>query len=370
MDFSLGEDRQMLADVLRRFMADKAPFAVRKTAAFEGQGWSRDVWGQLAELGAVGALFEEAAGGFGGSPFDVAVVFGEIGRALLTGPWLATLQAGYVLAAAGRTDDLAAVIDGSAVISYAEEEANTWFDPAAIETRARAVGDGWVIDGAKTVVAFAGSVDRLLVVARADAGLSTFLVERDALGLSVRDYLLVDGGSAGDVTFAATPAILVGGAGDAGPVIEAARALGQVALAWEAVAVMDACRDQTLDYLRTRKQFGIQIGKFQALQHRMATVALEIEQARSAAINAADRFLGSRIERERAASAAKATIGKAGSLVAEEAIQMHGGIGMTWELALSHYAKRLVMIGHELGDEDYHLARYIELGHELAEADA
>jgi alkylation response protein AidB-like acyl-CoA dehydrogenase len=368
MDFSLGEDRQMLADSLRRFLADKAPFAVRKTAAFEGAGWSRAIWGDLAELGAIGALFDESVGGFGGSPFDVAVVFGEIGRALLTGPWLAALQAGHVLAAAGRTDDLAALIDGSRVIGYAEDEADSWFDPAAIATRATASGDGWVLDGAKTVVAFAGSVDSLVVVARAEAGLSTFLVERDAPGLTIRDYLLVDGGSAGDVTFAATPAILIGEAGGAGPVIEESRALGLVALAWEGVAVMDALRDQTLDYLRTRKQFGIPIGKFQALQHRMATVALEIEQARSAAINAADRFAGTRVERERAASAAKATIGKAGSLIAEEAIQMHGGIGMTWELALSHYAKRLVMIGHELGDEDYHLARYIELGHELAEA--
>jgi alkylation response protein AidB-like acyl-CoA dehydrogenase len=368
MDFSLGEDRQMLADSLRRFLADKVPFSLRKTAAFEGAGWSREVWGQLAELGAIGALYDEDLGGFGGSPFDIAVVFGEIGRALLTGPWLAALQAGHVLAAAGRSDDLAALIDGSSVIGYAEEEADTWFDPAAIVTRATASGDGWVLDGAKTVVAYAGSVDRLLVVARGEAGLSTFLVERDAPGLTVRDYLLVDGGSAGDVAFAATPATLVGAAGGAGPVIEAARALALVALAWEGVAVMDALRDQTLDYLRTRKQFGIPIGKFQALQHRMATVALEIEQARSAAINAADRILGTRIERERAVSAAKATIGKAGSLVAEEAIQMHGGIGMTWELALTHYAKRLVMIGHELGDEDYHLARYIELGQELADA--
>jgi alkylation response protein AidB-like acyl-CoA dehydrogenase len=362
MDFSLGEDRQMLSDSLRRFLADKMPFAVRKTAAFEGSGWSRAVWGQLAELGAIGALFDESVGGFGGSPFDVGVVFGELGRALLTGPWLAALQAGHVLAEAGRVDDLAALIDGSQVVGYAEEEANTWFDPTAITTRATPAGDHWVLDGAKTVVAYAGSVDRLLVVAQGDAGLSTFLVECDAPGMTVRDYLLVDGGSAGDVTFAGTPATLVGTAGAAGPVIESARALGLVALAWEAVAVMDALRDQTLDYLRTRKQFGIPIGKFQALQHRMATMALEIEQARSAAINAADGLRGSRIERERAVSAAKVTVGKAGSLAAEEAIQMHGGIGMTWELAMSHYAKRLVMIGHELGDEDHHLARYIALG--------
>ncbi|WP_353229726.1 acyl-CoA dehydrogenase family protein [Novosphingobium sp.] len=370
MDFSLGDDRQMLVDSLRRFLADKLPFAQRKTAAFEGSGWSRDVWGQLAELGAISALFDESVGGFGGSPFDVGVVFGELGRAIATGPWLSALQAGHVLAAAGRTDDLAALIDGSQVVGYAEEEADTWFDPAGIQTRATATATGWVLDGAKTVVSCAGTVDRLVVVARGDSGLSTFLVDRGATGMTVRDYLVIDGGSAGDVTFAATPAVLVGEAGGAGPVIETARALGLVALAWEGVAVMDVLRDQTLDYLRTRKQFGIPIGKFQALQHRMATLALEIEQARSAAINAADRFLGTRVERERAVSAAKATIGKAGSLVAEEAIQMHGGIGMTWELALSHYAKRLVMIGHELGDEDHHLARYIDLGHELADSDA
>lgn len=367
MDFSLGEDRQMLVDSLRRFLADKYPFAMRSTTAFEGTGWSRELWGQLAELGAVGALFDESVGGFGGSPFDVGVVFGEIGRALVTGPWLATLQAGHVLAAAGRTDDLAALIAGERVISYAEEEAETWFDPAGITTQASLQGDGWVLDGAKTVVSCAGSVDCMLVVARGDAGLSTFLVERDAPGLTVRDFLLVDGGSAGDVDFVATPAVLIGEVGGAGPVIEAARALGLVALSWEAVAVMDVLRDQTLDYLRTRKQFGVVIGKFQALQHRMATIALEIEQSRSAAINAADLFSADRIDRERAVSAAKATIGKAGSLAAEEAIQMHGGIGMTWELALSHYAKRLIMIGHELGDEDYHLARYIELGHELVD---
>eukprot|EP01037_Dinobryon_pediforme_P009888 gene9888-9954_t len=321
----------MLVDSLRRFLADKLPFSDRKTAAFEGAGWSRDVWNQLAELGAIGALFDESVGGFGGSPFDIGVVFGELGRAIATGPWLAALQAGHVLAAAGRVDDLAALIDGSQVIGYAEEEADTWFDPAAITTRATATADGWVLDGAKTVVSCAGTLDRIVVVARGDAGLSTFLVERDAPGMTIRDYLVIDGGSAGDVTFVATPAILVGEAGGAGPVIEEARALGLVALAWEGVAVMDA---------------------------------------RSAAINAADRFPGDRVERERAASAAKATIGKAGSLVAEEAIQMHGGIGMTWELAMSHYAKRLVMIGHELGDEDHHLARYIELGHELADTDA
>ncbi len=368
MDFSLGQDRQMLVDSLRRLLAAKAPFAARKDGAFEGSGWSRALWQDMADLGAIGAWFDESHGGYGGSPFDIAVVFGEIGRALLTGPYLAALQAGHVLAAAGQTDALAALIAGTSVVTYAEEEADTWFDPAAITTRATPTGAGWVLDGAKTVVAAAGSADRLVVVAQAPQGLTTFLVEAGAPGLTIRDYLLVDGGSAGDIGFAATPAVLIGTAGEAASVIEAARALALVALAWEAVAVMDVLRDHTLDYLRTRKQFGQAIGKFQALQHRMATLALEIEQARSAAINAADRASGPRTTRERAVSAAKVTIGKAGSLVAEEAIQVHGGIGMTWDLALSHYAKRLMMIGHELGDEDHHLARYIALGQDIIPA--
>lgn len=365
MDFSLGEDRQMLVDSLRRFLADKVPFAQRTATAFELPGWSRAIWTQLAELGAIGALFGEDVGGFGGSPFDVGVVFGELGRALVTGPWLGALQAGTVLAAAGDTGTLGQLISGEKVIGFAQEEAQTWFDPEAVATTASRAGEGWVLDGAKTVVNSAGSCDALVVVARTEQGLATFLVEQGAAGQSTRDYLLVDGGAAGDVTFAATPARLI--AQGIEP-IETARAIGLVALSWEAVAVMDTLRDQTLDYLRTRKQFGIPIGKFQALQHRMATVALEIEQARSAAINAADQFAGTRHERERAVSAAKVTLGKAGALAAEEAIQMHGGIGMTWELAMSHYAKRLVMIGHDLGDEDYHLSRYIALGRETAPA--
>jgi alkylation response protein AidB-like acyl-CoA dehydrogenase len=190
---------------------------------------------------------------------------------------------------------------------------------------------------------------------------SLYLVE--ASDVPFTDHQLVDGGRGANVMFCQVSANRIG---DAPAIVEAATAAGLVALCAEAVAIMDVIRDQTLEYLRTRKQFGQPIGQFQVLKHRMATVALEIEQARSAATNAAALLEGERIARERAVSAAKFTIGRAGILVAEEAIQMHGGIGMTWELPLSHYAKRLVMIGHLLGDEDHHLDRYIALGRKAA----
>jgi alkylation response protein AidB-like acyl-CoA dehydrogenase len=196
-------------------------------------------------------------------------------------------------------------------------------------------------------------------------GLSLFLVEAGAPGLSLRDFALIDGGRGGEISIAGGSARRIGEEGAAGPVIEAASAAGLVALCAEAVAIMEAIREQTLEYLRTRRQFGQPIGQFQALRHRMADVALEIEQARSAALNAAALLEADRLARERAVSAAKFTVDRVGTLVAEEAIQMHGGIGMTWELPLSHYAKRLVMIGHLLGDEDHHLDRYIALGREV-----
>lgn len=343
MDFSLGEDRQMLVDSLRRYLADNFDWKTREQVLESPQGWSPQLWKGLAELGVVGALFDADSGGYGGTPFDVGAVFGELGRALAIGPFLPVLMAGRILARSGETGIVEKIIGGESIAVFAP-------DGPAVKA------DGDRLTGTRSVVPFVEAADYLLVPAEN----AVFLVEKGAAGLEVRGYPLVDGGVGGEVTLNGTPARRL--AGDGADLAEEAVAIGLVALAWEAVAIMDQLRDQTLEYLRTRKQFGIPIGKFQALQHRMATVALEIEQARSAAINAAARFDEGRTERERAVSAAKYSIGHIGSLAAEEAIQMHGGIGMTWELPLSHYAKRLIMIGHELGDEDTHLERYIALG--------
>jgi len=243
-----------------------------------------------------------------------------------------------------------------------------------VQTRAKQEGSDWVLSGAKAVVQHGESADVFVVSARNsgtvedEAGISLFLVPADAQGLAVRGYPTIDGGRAAELTLqdVKLPANALLGAPGAGfATIENAVGAGIVALCAEALGAMDEAKKATLEYLQTRKQFGMFIGSFQALQHRMANMLLEIEQARSAVINAAAALSAERVVRERALSAAKFSIGRIGTLVAEESIQMHGGIGMTWELPLAHYAKRLIMIDHQLGDEDHHLQRYIELGRSL-----
>ncbi len=232
----------------------------------------------------------------------------------------------------------------------------------------------YALNGVKSVVQNAENADAFVVSARVsgeiedEAGISLFIVPADAKGVSVRGYPTIDGGRAAEVTLQDVQLpgdALLGAAGSGYATLEKAVGAGIVALCAEALGAMDEAKKATLEYLRTRKQFGVPIGSFQALQHRMASMLLEIEQARSAVINAAAALSAERIVRERALSAAKYSIGRIGTLVAEESIQMHGGIGMTWELPLAHYAKRLVMIDHQLGDEDHHLERYIALGRTL-----
>ncbi|MCP3719678.1 acyl-CoA dehydrogenase family protein [Paraburkholderia sp. CNPSo 3281] len=378
MDFQHTEDRRMLADTLNRFISEQYGFNTRDTIARSEEGFSADMWQRFAELGVIGALFDEADGGFGGAGFDVAVVFEALGRGLVVEPFLDTLIVGRALARAGSEAQrarIASFIDGSQIAALAHDEPGSHYEDARVATRAEKSGDGWVLQGAKGVVQHAEHADVLLVSARtsgdefAEAGISLFLVPRDAAGVSLRGYRKIDGGRAAEVALDNVKVhadALVGAPGSGFATLEYARGYGIVALASEAVGAMDIARDFTLEYLRTRKQFGILIGSFQALQHRMADVLLEIEQARSAVINAAAAIDAPRAPRERALSAAKYTIGRIGARVAEEAIQLHGGIGMTWELPLAHYAKRLVMIDHQLGDEDHHLARYIALGREAA----
>lgn len=384
MNFQHTEDRRMLADTLNRFIAEQYGFATRDTIARSAAGFSADLWRRFAELGVIGALFDEAHGGFGGGGFDVAVVFEALGRGLVVEPFLDTLVVGRALAHAGDAAQqarIAALIDGSQIVALAHDEPGSHYEASRVTTRATKSGNGWVLNGAKGVVQHGEHADLLLVSARTafdqpggvfdEAGISLFLVPRNAPGVSVRGYRKIDGGRAAEVTLDEVQVnadTLVGAEGSGFATLEYATGYGLLALAAEAVGAMDVTRDYTLDYLRTRKQFGQPIGSFQALQHRMADLLLEIEQARSAVINAAAAVEAPHRERERerALSAAKYTIGRIGARVAEESIQLHGGIGMTWELPLSHYAKRLVMIDHQLGDEDHHLARYIALGRAAA----
>ncbi|WP_321886354.1 acyl-CoA dehydrogenase family protein [Paraburkholderia bannensis] len=373
MNFQHTEDRRMLADTLNRFIAEQYGFETRDKIARSSEGFSADMWRRFADLGVIGALFDEADGGFGGQGFDVAVVFEALGRGLVVEPFLDTLIVGRALAHAGdetQRERIASLIDGSQIAALAHDEPGSHYEASRVSTRAEKDGDGWLLQGAKGVVQHAENADVLLVSARTsgaefdEAGISLFLVPRNAEGVKVRGYRRIDGGRAAEVTLDNVKVgadALIGAPGSGFATLEHASGYGLIALAAEALGAMDVTRDFTLEYLRTRKQFGLPLGSFQALQHRMADLLLDIEQARSAVINAAAAVDAPRVQRERALSAAKYTIGHIGARVAEEAIQLHGGIGMTWELPLAHYAKRLVMIDHQLGDEDHHLARYIAL---------
>jgi len=375
MNFEHTDDRRMLSDSLNRFIAEQYAFDDRDRIARSPEGFSADIWRQFAELGAIGALFRDADGGLGGSGFDIAVVFEALGRGLVVEPLLGSaVLAGEAIAAAGserQRELLAGLIEGTTIAALAHEEAESFHDLARVETRAERRGDGWILDGTKVAIAQGERAELFVLSARSagevddEAGISLFLIPASTPGLTLRGCPAIDGGRVAELRLDQVKLgadALLGGEGSGHATLERAIGRGVLALCAEALGAMDSAKTATLDYLRTRKQFGVPIGSFQALQHRMADLLLEIEQARSAVINAAAALDADRLTRERALSAAKVSIGRIGTRVAEECIQLHGGIGMTWELPLAHYAKRLVMIDHQLGDEDHHLQRYISLG--------
>ena len=374
MNFEHTEDRRMLADTLNRFVTEQYGFEKRNAIAYGDVGMDQKLWRQFAELGAIGALFSEEDGGFGGAGFDVAVVFEALGRGLVVEPFLGTLMVGRALAAAGtqaQKERIATLIDGSTVVALAHDEPGAHYELSRVDASAVRSADGWTLSGSKAVVLQGEQAQLLLVSARtsgavdSEEGISLFLVPAHAAGVACRGYGRIDGGRAAEFTFDKVQLgsdALLGAEGQGFATLELAVGWGVLALCAEALGAMEVAKKDTLEYLQTRKQFGVVIGSFQALQHRMADVLLEVEQSRSAVINAAAAMDAGRVERERTLSAAKFSIGRIGALVSEESIQMHGGIGMTWELPLSHYAKRLVMVDHELGDEDHHLERFSALG--------
>ena len=360
MDFTLGEDRQALVDVLGRLLRERYSIDLRTKATRETASHDAATWRQLADVGAIGALFAPEQGGFGGSPFDVIAVFETLGQSLVAEPVLPVLMAGTVLAR-GAPELLPAIVAGDRIVSVAFHEPHSRYDVSDVLTCATASESGWRLDGAKAVVQHAEAADALIVSARDGEGcVSVFLVPVNAPGVTVRGYETIDGMRAAEVVLAGVELGEDAHVGNADDVARAI-AIGTLALCAEALGAMEWLKDTTLDYLRTRVQFGTPIGENQALQHRMANVLIELEQARSSVINAAAAIDGRGAVRDRALAAAKYTIGVSGTHVAEEAIQMHGGIGMTRELNVSHYAKRTIMIDHQLGDSDHHLATYIEL---------
>lgn len=374
MNFDLTEERQMLQDTLRRFLSDKYDTAARNAILDSETGLSEDIWNGLAELGIIGALFSEDDGGFGGAGFDIAVVFEELGRAGVVEPMLDTaILGGGLLAALGddaQKEMVEEVIGGELHLAVAHGEPASRYDLNRVETTANAAGDSIVLNGRKAVVVNAEAADHLIVSAREGGavgdvdGISLFVVPSDAAGLTMRGYALMAGGRAAEVTLddVSVPASArLGEAGKALPAIENAVAAANVALAAETMGAMQSATELTKDYLMTRKQFGRPIGTFQALAHRMSDMLIELEQARSAVINAAGHLESDSRIRDMQIASARNLMGRVGRLVAEESIQMHGGIAMTQEYELAHIAKRITMADHRFGDTDYHLERFIAL---------
>lgn len=366
MDFNHSEERRMLQETLNRYLSDTYSAEQRAVITASDLGYSAKVWSDFAELGVIGAMFSEDNGGFGGGGFDIAVVFEELGRVACVEPLMVCgVMAGRLLSTLG-TDAQKALIDevisGGLKLAPALEEPQSRYDLDNVETSAEQIEGGYRLNGTKSVVIGGPSADKLIVSARSAEGVLLFLVDANSAGVERFSYPNMDGYQAADIALVnveVSSSAQLGAASDVLPALEAMRAAGIVALCAEALGAMESAKDLTVEYLRVRTQFGRALGKFQALQHRMASILVEIEQARSALINVAGHLSAERDVRERHVSAAKNLIGRVAQLVCEECIQMHGGIGMTEEYALSHFAKRLMMIDHQLGDVDYHLERFV-----------
>ena len=374
MNFDLTDERQMLQDGLRRYLADAYNAGARKSIDEAEVGFSEDIWNSLADMGVIGALFSEEDGGFSGEGFDIALVFEEMGRVGAQDPLIDTAVLGggliSILGNGGQKDLVEAIITGSQHLAFAHGEPTSRFDLSNVSTTAKQSDEMYVLNGRKAVVVNAPSSSHLIISARTSgdttdtSGISLFLVKSDADGVTLRSYPLVGGGHAAEVTLsdvAVQKDALLGVEGEAFDAISAVNAKATLAICAEALGLMESIKTLTNEYLKTRKQFGVPIGKFQALQHRLADVLIEIEQARSAVINLAGHLDAEASVRDVHVSATKNLIGLTARLVAEEGIQMHGGIGMTMEYDLGHLAKRLTMIDHRFGDTDYHMERFIEL---------
>ncbi|HXW26371.1 MAG TPA: acyl-CoA dehydrogenase family protein [Xanthobacteraceae bacterium] len=370
MDFEFTEEQRLLKDSVGRLLADRYGFEQRKAYMTEPNGFGQAPWRQYAELGLLGLPFEEAHGGSGGGPVETMIVAEAFGRALALEPYLATVVlAGGLLRHGGSAEQRKAVLpkvaDGSLLLAFAHSERQARYDLSDVATAAKRDGAGFILDGQKSVVLAGNAADQLIVSARVAGnrrdrdGLALFIIDARAPGVTRRDYATVDGQRAADVTLAnvkAGPEAVVGEAGAALPLIERVVDEAMAALAAEAVGAMAAMHELTVDYLRTRKQFGVPIGSFQVLQHRAVDMFVALEQARSMAM-LATMMVGEPDagERRKAVAAAKVQIGRSGRAVGQGAIQLHGGIGMTMEYKVGHYFKRVTAIDMTFGDADHHL---------------
>ncbi|HKW81062.1 MAG TPA: acyl-CoA dehydrogenase [Casimicrobiaceae bacterium] len=377
MNLDPSEEQRLLADSIARFVERDYTFEQRRRIVASREGWSTDVWKTMAELGLLGLPLPAEHGGFGGGALDAWGLMTAIGSALIVEPWLATVALGAQLVARGGSDDqrrrvLPAVAAGTTRLSFAHAEADARYDLARVATRAPPDRGGYRLSGVKRAVAHAAAADLLVVSVRergndADRdGIGLFLVERDALGLTLSPLRMLDGSRAADVALdgvLVAPEARIGETGRALPLIEEVVDFATALLCAEAAGAIESANVATLEYLKTRRQFGVPIGSFQALQHRMVDLTIEHEQAKSIALlacSAVDTERDARA-RSRTVSGAKFRIADACRKVSQESVQLHGGMGMSDELKLSHTFRRLTAIAQQFGDADHHLERFAAL---------
>jgi pimeloyl-CoA dehydrogenase small subunit len=375
MDFNFTEEQGMIRDSLARLIREQYDFDTRMKAVKSESGWRPEMWAQFAELGLLMAPFSEEDGGLGGGPIDAMVVMEEFGKGLVVEPFIPSVVCGggflkHGGSAAQKEEHLAAIMGAESTFAFAYAEPRGRYNLADLETTAKKDGAGYVLNGHKAVVIGAPWADKFVVTARTGGdrrdrgGISVFIVSKDAAGVTTRDYPTVDGRRASEVYFENVSVggdALIGAEGEGLPLIERVVDEAIAATCAEAVGAMGVAHKMTVEYSRQRKQFGIAIGKFQVLQHRMVDMFMEHEQSISMTYMATLKLDEDEVTRKMATSAAKVRLGQAGRFVGQESIQIHGGMGMTEELAVGHYFKRLTMMDSEFGNVDHHMRRYTEL---------
>ncbi|AUM75858.1 acyl-CoA dehydrogenase family protein [Paracoccus jeotgali] len=370
MDFTSTEEQTQLSETLGRWTDKEYGFERRRDIIGSLDGVSAQAWAGLSDLGLLALPVPEALDGFGASGADMFVVMQALGKALLVEPYMATVcGVEFLKHDEGRFADLlGGAAAGTVRLACAMGEEQSRFDRFDVATTVRTDGDQHVLNGRKTVVIHGAQADHLIVSARVTGdrrdheGISLFVVPGNANGLSRTDYRTIDGMRAADVDLAnvrVPDAARIGASGEAWPIIDAVSDYSCALICAEAVGIMQAVMETTLDYLKTRRQFDQPIGAFQSLQHRMADIFIEVEQARSMAMLAASVSKSEdAAKRRHAVSGAMIRVGQAARRVGEEAIQLHGGIGMTNEMKVAHYFKRLTTFGAVDGDVDYHVTRF------------
>ncbi len=380
MDFDFSDEQRMLKDSIGQLITDRYGFEQRKQYMKEPAGYSRAQWEQYAEMGLLGLPFDEEYGGLGyadGGAVETMIVMEAFGRGLVLEPYLATVVMGGGLVHLGGTNAQRAAIlpkiaDGSLLLAFAHSEAQSRYDLADVATTARRDADGWILDGEKSFVLHGNCADKLVVSARIAGdrtsrdGIALFLVDAQLPGVSRKSYETQDGMRAAHIRLSGVKISsndAIGDPGKALPLIERIADRALTAVAAEAVGAMSAAHDITLDYLRTRKQFGVAIGSFQVLQHRAVDILVSLEQARSMALYATMMVNDpDPLERGKAVSAATVQIRRSGKFIGQQVVQLHGGIGMTLDYKIGHYFKRLTAMESLLGDTDHHLAALARAG--------